>query len=322
MTMFLNPIFESNLLLPRQLNEAYNGCSGGIGDGECLPSSRCLGIVYSDQCQSDPTDYTCCLHRRCTVSEGTGYCRDASNQTCEEGAYFAGTSYPWPCPGPNNIQCCVKYTNMTNHTSASSTRASTGTATLPISSTSTSTPANTSTSTSAGTGSDSTQPPSPSAQPQSQSGNGLSSSQVGGIVGGVLAAAVLAGLIAFIFRFRRRRRRLAAAQEAGDQQPARRAGEDAAGGGAGTAVSTVGSATREEDHDPEGKGAAELDEKEIPMLGGRMRQEMDAQGEAAVHELAVPMGGSKVLGAGRLSELPGSMGRMAELPGSEVDYKR
>jgi hypothetical protein len=61
-----------------------------------------------------------------------------------------------------------------------------------------------------------------------------------------------------------------------------------------------------------------MDEKEIPMLGGRMRQEMDAQGEAAVHELAVPMAGS----TRKLSELPGSMGRMAELPGSEVDFKR
>jgi hypothetical protein len=49
-----------------------------------------------------------------------------------------------------------------------------------------------------------------------------------------------------------------------------------------------------------------------------MRQEMDAQGEAAVHELAVPMAGS----TRKLSELPGSMGRMAELPGSEVDFKR
>ncbi|KAG2026914.1 hypothetical protein GB937_001706 [Aspergillus fischeri] len=79
--MFLNPVFESNLLLPRQLNNAYNGCSGGIGDGECLPSSQCTCAPYS-----------CCLHRQCTVSEGTGYCRDASNQTCEEGAYFTGTS--------------------------------------------------------------------------------------------------------------------------------------------------------------------------------------------------------------------------------------
>ncbi|KAH1303691.1 hypothetical protein KXV37_006161 [Aspergillus fumigatus] len=253
---------------------------------------------------------SCCLHRRCTVSEGTGYCRDVSNQTCEEGAYFAGTSYPWPCPGPNNIQCCVKYTNMTNRTSTSSTRASTGTATLPISSTPTSTPPHTS------AGSDSTQPPTSTPTAQSQSGNGLSGSQIGGIVGGVLAAAVLGGLI---FWFRRRRRRLAAAQEAGDQQPARQDGEDAAGGGGGgTAVSTVGSATREEDHDPEGKDAAEIDEKKIPMLGGRMMQEMDAQGGAAVHKLAVPVGGS----ARKLSELPGSMGRMAELPGSEVDTKR
>lgn len=130
---------------------------------------------------------------------------------------------------------------------------------------------------------------------------------------------MLGGLIALIFWFRRRRRRLAAAQEAGDQQPARQDGEDAAGGGGGgTAVSTVGSATREEDHDPEGKDAAEIDEKKIPMLGGRMMQEMDAQGGAAVHKLAVPVGGS----ARKLSELPGSMGRMAELPGSEVDTKR
>jgi hypothetical protein len=80
---------------------------------------------------------------------------------------------------------------------------------------------------------------------------------------------------------------------------------------------------REDEHDTVGKSAAiEMDEKEIPMLGGRMRQEMDAQGGAAVHELGDSMGGSKVLGVGKLSELPGSMGRMAELPGSEVDFKR
>ncbi|GIJ99196.1 hypothetical protein Aspvir_001322 [Aspergillus viridinutans] len=271
--------------------------------------------VLATESVSQPLNVSCCLQRRCTVSEGTGYCRDTSNQTCEEGAYFAGTGYPWPCPGPNNIQCCVKYTNMTNHTATSSTRASTGTATLPISSTPTSTNTNASTSTS--TGSNSTQSPTPTAQPQS--GNGLSSSQIGGIVGGVVAAAALGGLIAFIFWFRRRRRRLADAQQAGDQQPAGRGGEDADGG----AVSTVGSAMREDEHGPEGKAAAmEMDEKEIPMLGGRMRQEMDAQGAAAVHELGASMGDSKVLGAGKPSELPGSMGRMAELPGSEVDFKR
>ncbi|GFG10464.1 hypothetical protein IFM5058_04938, partial [Aspergillus udagawae] len=283
--MFVDPNFGSNILLPRQNIQPFNDCSGGIGDGECLPASQCVGIVYTNQCQSDPSDYTCCLQRRCTVSEGTGYCRDMSNQTCEEGAYFAGTSYPWPCPGPNNIQCCVKYTNMTNHTSTSSTRASTGTATLPISST----PTNTSASASTSTSSNSTQPPTSTAQ--SQSGNGLSSSQIGGIVGGVVAAAVLGGLIAFIFWFRRRRRRLADAQQAGDQQPRRRDGEDADGGaGAGGTASTVGSAMREDEHDTVGKDAAiEMDEKEIPMLGGRMRQEMDAQGGAAVHELGDSM---------------------------------
>ncbi|GIJ82764.1 hypothetical protein Asppvi_001275 [Aspergillus pseudoviridinutans] len=206
---------------------------------------------------------------------------------------------------------------MTNHTSTSSTSASAGTATLPISSTPTNTNTNTSASTSTSTGSNSTQPSTPTAQ--SQSGNGLSSSQIGGIVGGVVAAAVLGGLIAFIFWFRRRRRRLADAQQTGDQQPVRRDGEGADDG----AASTVGSAMREDEHDPEGKGAAtEMEEKEIPMLGGRMRQEMDAQGEAAVHEMGDSMEGRKVLGAGKLSELPGSMGRMAELPGSEVDFKR
>lgn len=135
---------------------------------------------------------------------------------------------------------------------------------------------------------------------------------------------MLGGLIAFIFWFRRRRRRQAGAEgedalQAGDQL-ARRDG-DADPDGAAATSTTVGSTMH--DDDAVAKVAAmEMAEKDIPMLGGRMRQEMDASGEAVVHELGAEMGGNKMLGGSKLSELPGSMGRVAELPGSKVDFKR
>ncbi|KAF7115333.1 hypothetical protein CNMCM5793_001969 [Aspergillus hiratsukae] len=87
----------------------------------------------------------------------------------------------------------------------------------------------------------------------------------------------------------------------------------------------MGSTMHDDDRDHEAMAkvaAMEMAEKDIPMLGGRMRQEMDASGEAVVHELGAEKGGGKVPGGSKLSELPGSMGKVAELPGSEVDFKR
>lgn len=83
----------------------------------------------------------------------------------------------------------------------------------------------------------------------------------------------------------------------------------------------MGSTVHDDDDAVAKVAAMEMAEKDIPMLGGRMRQEMDASG-TVVHELGTDMGGGK---GSKLSELPGSMGRerrVAELPGSEVDFKR
>ncbi|KAE8414753.1 hypothetical protein BDV36DRAFT_298693 [Aspergillus pseudocaelatus] len=172
-------------------------------------------------------------------------------------------------------------------TNGTSTASSTSTSTSPTStsnSTSTSSTPSTSPTTSA---------PAPATQPK----QGLSGSQIGGIVGGVVGAVFLLGVIALFLFFRRRKGQGDLPQE----------GPDVQGPVSGADKPVVVE---------EGVG------KDVPMLEGSMRQEMDAQGAAALHEMEgasgrgmVGVGGEK--GAG-VSELEGQRTVVAELDGASV----
>lgn len=107
----------------------------------------------------------------------------------------------------------------------------------------------------------------------------------------------LLGIIALFLFFRRRRGQEVLPQEGSDVQGP---------------VSGAGKPVGED----EGVG------KDVPMLEGSMRQEMDAQGAAALHEMEgatergmVGVGGEK--GAG-VSELEGQRTVVAELDGASV----
>ncbi|KAL4890864.1 hypothetical protein BDV59DRAFT_183800 [Aspergillus ambiguus] len=266
---------DTSSLLVRQSgsDSVYGKCWGGIGQGECFPADRCQGLLYVNQC-TDSSNHVCCLHRECTVPQGTGWCKDNSNQTCDDGIFVSGTGPPWPCPGGNSILCCVKYADMNNGTSTS-----TSTGGPPSSTAATSTPIQ-----------------------HDRSSTGLAPSQIGGIVGGVVGfVVVVVALAAGWFLWRRRRR--------GRGTPSEQL-HDGEGESGGSAVATVG----EKKEDVGGGGDKGGDP---PLLDGHMRQEMDAQGRAALHEMDTNAGDPDAKGVvhrGGVAELPAEM-RLAELPG-------
>ncbi|KNG87970.1 hypothetical protein ANOM_004544 [Aspergillus nomiae NRRL 13137] len=223
----------------------------------------------------------------CWGGIGQGECRGQSDCIASlppplNSRYSCGPN--WPCPGISSIQCCVTYENMSNGTSTVSSTSSTTSPTSTSNSTSTSTTPSVSS------------PTTSAAAPAAESKQGLSGSQIGGIVGGVVGAAFLLGVIALFLFFRRRTGKRDLAQEGPDAQgPASEAGKPV---------------------------EEEVVGKDLPMLEGTMRQEMDAQGGAALHEMegasgrgVVGVGGEK--GAG-LSELEGQRTVVAELDGASV----
>ncbi|KAL1954946.1 hypothetical protein VTO42DRAFT_404 [Malbranchea cinnamomea] len=86
-----------------------DSCTAPEGKGTCQSTSNCKGISYSESlCPNDPVDIQCCVEIPCSVDAGDGYCRSKSNNGCSGGQFHPGTGAPWPCPGDNDIQCCVK----------------------------------------------------------------------------------------------------------------------------------------------------------------------------------------------------------------------
>ncbi|TGZ79573.1 hypothetical protein EX30DRAFT_365113 [Ascodesmis nigricans] len=84
-------------------------CSAPEGSGTCIDRSTCKGISYSQPyCPNDPNNIECCVVHSCTVSQGSGYCRSVSMNGCSGGTFYAGTGPNWPCPGSDDIKCCVK----------------------------------------------------------------------------------------------------------------------------------------------------------------------------------------------------------------------
>ncbi|PUU80604.1 hypothetical protein B9Z19DRAFT_974397 [Tuber borchii] len=86
-------------------------CSAPEGSGTCKSTSACNGISYPQPlCPHDPDDIQCCVEIPCTVSGSNGFCRSVSNNGCSGGTFHPGTGAPWPCPGSDDIQCCIKST--------------------------------------------------------------------------------------------------------------------------------------------------------------------------------------------------------------------
>ncbi|KAL1959225.1 hypothetical protein VTO42DRAFT_2730 [Malbranchea cinnamomea] len=166
-------------LFTRQANE----CRSNEGLGSCIRNDTCIGVSYPENlCPNDPEDVQCCFVRSCTVPEGRGYCRNTVNNGCPDGVFFPGTGPPWPCPGGNDIQCCVKSTDLVTATTATST----STETVSLTSTSVSSQSAVS-------------------SPLPEDDSGLSAGQIAGISVGV-AAAVIAIVIGLLWMYIRRRR--------------------------------------------------------------------------------------------------------------------
>lgn len=83
-------------------------CVGTHGKGGCRPTAACRGISYREPfCPNDPDDIQCCVEIPCQVNGGSGFCRSISNNGCPGGSFYAGSPPNWPCPGSQDIQCCI-----------------------------------------------------------------------------------------------------------------------------------------------------------------------------------------------------------------------
>ncbi|EFE37482.1 NlpC/P60-like cell-wall peptidase, putative [Trichophyton verrucosum HKI 0517] len=83
-------------------------CTAPEGEGSCQQTSACKGISYSQAlCPNDPADVQCCVEHECSTGAGHGFCRSLSNG-CPSGRFDKGSGPKWPCPGGDNIQCCIK----------------------------------------------------------------------------------------------------------------------------------------------------------------------------------------------------------------------
>ncbi|EFQ99299.1 hypothetical protein MGYG_02311 [Nannizzia gypsea CBS 118893] len=169
----------------RQSSQDNHNCTTNEGVGECIPKANCPGVSTAGICDPGTDNIECCLVRVCNVPQGHGVCRSMRNNGCEDGKFFPGTGKPWPCPGPNDISCCVKFTDMNNGTSTATS--------VSMTSLTFTTSQTTSPSTSSATSSSVPVPPR----------TGLSGAQIGGIAAGCAVFALLIILGATYF-FRRR----------------------------------------------------------------------------------------------------------------------
>lgn len=97
---------ESSSLLARAIGSS---CRAPLGRGSCQHTSNCRGISYVEPyCPYDPEDVQCCLEITCNADGGRGFCRSVSNNGCPGGTFHPGTGPNWPCPGDNDIQCCIQ----------------------------------------------------------------------------------------------------------------------------------------------------------------------------------------------------------------------
>ncbi|EER40543.1 tryptophanyl-tRNA synthetase [Histoplasma capsulatum H143] len=132
-------------------------CQTELGRGDCVEAGSCRGFFETDR------------------------------TLCPQGD---GPKEPWPCIGPNDVQCCVKNENINNNSSVSTSHSTTSSTTfsLPLA-----TPSIPTTTTIPPTATPTT---STSPQPLSPGSAGLSTGAKGGIAGGIAAGVLIIGLIA------------------------------------------------------------------------------------------------------------------------------
>ncbi|KAM5430510.1 hypothetical protein McanMca71_006852 [Microsporum canis] len=84
-------------------------CNAPEGEGSCQTTGNCKGISYPQAlCPNDPNDVQCCVEHQCSTGAGSGFCRSVSNNGCPGGHFDKGSGPDWPCPGSDDIQCCIK----------------------------------------------------------------------------------------------------------------------------------------------------------------------------------------------------------------------
>ncbi|KAF3896965.1 hypothetical protein GTR04_2089 [Trichophyton interdigitale] len=184
------PLFSSGararLAWRQSTQDNNNTCTTNEGVGECTPKANCPGVSTAGICDPGTNNIECCLVHVCNVREGHGVCRSMRNNGCEDGKFFSGTGKPWPCPGPNDISCCVKFADMNNGTSTTSSMSMTS-----------------STFTTSRTSSPNTSSATSSSVPM-PAHTGLSGAQIGGVAAGCAVFALLIILGAtYFFRCRK-----------------------------------------------------------------------------------------------------------------------
>ncbi|KLJ10454.1 hypothetical protein EMPG_14169 [Blastomyces silverae] len=135
---------------------------------------------------------------KCSVPEGSGFCQSTIGRRCEsDGKYFEGTGPPWPCIGPNDVQCCVKNEDINTGSSTSVPPSTTSSTTSSLPFTTSSIPSTTAKPPISNTPTPTLTPT--NSQSPSPASVGLSSGAKGGIAGGVVAGVLIMGLIAALF---------------------------------------------------------------------------------------------------------------------------
>ncbi|KAK2877797.1 hypothetical protein FQN49_001195 [Arthroderma sp. PD_2] len=83
-------------------------CNAPDGQGSCQKTGNCKGIAYSEPlCPHDPNDVQCCVEQQCSTAAGSGLCRSLESG-CPGGHFDKGSGPNWPCPGGDDIQCCIQ----------------------------------------------------------------------------------------------------------------------------------------------------------------------------------------------------------------------
>ncbi|KAK2736315.1 hypothetical protein FQN55_001701 [Onygenales sp. PD_40] len=290
-----NPqLMGAKYLSPRQ---EVTKCESGLGQGDCVAAGSCRGFFNEDKrlCPQGDGPKECCMNHRCSVPEGAGLCQSTLSKRCEiDGKYFEGEGPPWPCVGPDDVQCCVRNENITT---PGATTSPPPTSSLPPSTSSLPPPTSSLVPTTN---------PTDSATPAPIS-SGLSAGAKGGIAGGVVGGVLLIGFIAALFFFLGRKRRASENEESPT--------DEASKGEAPTAAEN-----RRNENDLAEKAEADRD----PELLGSPLSELGTTTENTAQELESPDSAHGKLSKERgqeMEEIPGVIQRTQvpqELPANPV----
>ena len=127
-------------------------------------------------------DNQCCFFNQCDIPQGSGNCKNITRDVCD-GNFYVGDKNDPPCKGPNEMRCCVKYSDMLNGTASPTSSISSATAT-----------SSSSLSTSTGSSSSS-----------NDDDDGMTGGQIGGTVVGVVAFVAVVVAAVFLWLWWKRR---------------------------------------------------------------------------------------------------------------------